>query len=97
MTREVIFHTEAEAEILQALEWYAERSAIAARAFVHELTHVVSLAVRLPETWPKVFGNTRRIVFPRFPFDLIFRLRGETLEIVAVAHQRRRPSYWSDR
>lgn len=97
MTREVILHIEAEVEILQALEWYAERSAIAARAFVHELSRVVSLAVSSPETWPKAVGNTRRIVFPRYPFDLVFRLRGETLEIVAVVHQRRRPGYWADR
>ena len=97
MTREIIFHIDAEADALQALEWYAERSAVAARAFVHELNHVINLAVRSPETWPKAFGDTRRIVFPRFPFDLVFRLRGETIEIVAVAHQRRRPWYWTDR
>jgi toxin ParE1/3/4 len=97
MTREVILHIEAEADVVQALEWYAERSALAARAFVQELSHVIRLAVRSPEAWPKSFGNTRRIVFPRFPFDLVFRIRGETLEIVAVAHQRRRPSYWADR
>ena len=97
MTREVIFHVEAESEVVQALEWYAERSALAARAFVHELSHVVRLAVRSPQAWPKTFGNARRVVFPRFPFDLVFRLRGETIEIVAVAHQRRRPSYWAAR
>jgi plasmid stabilization system protein ParE len=34
MTREVILHPEAEIEILEALDWYAERSALAARAFV---------------------------------------------------------------
>ena len=97
MTREVILHTEAEAEVLQALEWYAERSTIAARAFVQELNRVISLAVRSPETWPRAYGNMRCIVFPRFPFTLVFRLRGGTLEIVAVPHQRRRPSYWSNR
>ena len=97
MTREIIFHIEAETEVLEALEWYAERSAIAARAFVHELNRVVSLAVRSPQTWPRSFGNTRRIVFPRYPFELIFRLKDETVEIIAVAHQRRRPSYWADR
>lgn len=97
MTREVILHIEAEVEVLQALEWYAERSAIAARAFVQELTHVIRLAVRSPETWPKSFGNTRHIVFPRFPFDLVFRLKGQIIEIVAVAHQRRRPWYWTSR
>jgi len=97
MTREIILHAEAEAEALQAVEWYAERSAVAARAFVQELTHVISLAVRSPEAWPRAFGNTRRIVFPRFPFDLVFRLKAGRIEIVAVAHQRRRPFYWRDR
>ena len=97
MNREVILHSEAETEILQALEWYAERSAIAARAFVQELSSMVVLAARSPESWPKSAANTRRIVFPRYPFDLVFRIRGETVEIVAVAHQRRRPAYWQYR
>jgi plasmid stabilization system protein ParE len=97
MIRDVIVHTEAEAEIFQALQWYEERSAVAARAFVQELSRMVLLAVRSPEGWPRSHGNTRHIVFTRFPFDLVFRVKGETMEIVAVAHQRRRPSYWSDR
>ena len=97
MNRELIVHVEAEAEILQALEWYAARSSVAASAFVHELNNMVALAARSPESWSGSFANTRSIVFPRFPFNLIFRVRGETIEIVAVAHQRRRPSYWNDR
>jgi plasmid stabilization system protein ParE len=97
MNRELIVHTEAEEEILQAVAWYAERSLVAARAFVHELSGMVALAAHSPESWPIGFGNTRRIVFPRFPFDLVFRIKGETIEIVAVAHQRRRPSYWRNR
>ena len=97
MNREVIFHIEAETEMLQALEWYAERSAIAARAFVQELSSMIVLASRSPQTWPRSAANTRNIVFPRFPFDLVFRMRGETVEIVAVAHQRRHPAYWQYR
>ena len=97
MTREVILHAEAETEILEALDWYAERSALAARAFVHELNGVIVRAARSPETWPKVFEGARRIVFPHFPFNLVFRMSGDAVEIVAVAHQRRRPSYWKNR
>jgi toxin ParE1/3/4 len=97
MNRELIIHADAEAEILHALEWYAQRSRVAARAFVQELSGMMALAARSPESWPESFGNTRQIVFPRFPFNLVFRIKGETIEIVAVAHQRRRPSYWSDR
>lgn len=97
MTREVILHPEAETEILEALDWYAERSALAARAFVHELNGVIRRAARSPDTWPRAFGDTRRIVFPHFPFNLVFRMSGEVVEVVAVAHQRRRPSYWKNR
>ena len=97
MNRKLIVHAEARLEILEALTWYAERSPVAASAFVQELADMVSLAQRSPQSWPRTSGNTRYIVFARFPFDLVFRLKGETLEIVAVAHQRRRPSYWRNR
>lgn len=97
MIHTIVVHTDAETEILEALAWYAERSALAARAFVQEMMSMVVLADRSPETWPRSFGNTRRIVFPHFPFDLVFRMKGETIDIVAVAHHRRRPWYWRNR
>ena len=97
MNREIILHSEAEAEILGALAWYHERSPLAARAFVQELSHVIRLAAQSPRTWPIKVGNTRRVVFPRFPFDLVFRMKGEAIEIVALAHHRRGPDYWVDR
>lgn len=97
MNRQIIVHSEAEIEILGALAWYQERSRLAARAFVQELTHVVRLAAQSPRTWPIRVGNTRRVVFPRFPFDLVFRMKGEAIAIVALAHHRRRPDYWDNR
>ena len=97
MNRGVTFHPEAEEELLGALAWYEERSSIAAGAFVQEFIRVVRLASDSPDAWPLSSGNTRRIVFPRFPFDLVFRIKRDLIEIVAVAHHRRRPSYWVDR
>ena len=67
MNRKLTVHSEAETEILQALTWYEERSRVAARAFVQELTSMVILATRSPESWARSYGNTRQIVFPRFP------------------------------
>jgi plasmid stabilization system protein ParE len=97
MNRQVILHPAAEEEIDQALAWYAERSAIAARAFVRELIEMVRLAAMSPETWPISYGNTRRIVFPRYPLDPVFRVSDDAVQIVAVAHHRRRPAYWLNR
>ena len=97
MNRQVILHPAAEEEILEALDWYAQRSGLAARAFVHELSSMVLLARRSPESWPRAFGDVRRVVFPHYPFQLMFRAKSDMIEIVAVAHQRRRPFYWRNR
>jgi hypothetical protein len=34
---------------------------------------------------------------PHFPFSLVYRVRHAEIEIVAVAHHRRRPGYWRSR
>jgi plasmid stabilization system protein ParE len=72
MKHKIIFHREAEEQILEALEWYAERSLLAARAFVQEVTSMLVLADRSQETWPRSFGNTRRIIIPHSPSILSF-------------------------
>jgi hypothetical protein len=36
-------------------------------------------------------------VFPKFPFSFIFRVESKFIEIIAVAHHRRRPGFWSSR
>lgn len=38
--------------------------------------------------------NVRRVLVRRFPFNVIYRLRGDELQIVAFAHTRRKPGYW---
>jgi hypothetical protein len=39
----------------------------------------------------------RRVPVRRFPFFVIYRERDEDLQIIAVAHQSRRPGYWRSR
>ena len=97
MNPEVEFHPAAERELLDAEDWYAERSLIAAQALVHEVSLVVERALAAPERWPVHLYGTRRIVFPRFPFSLVYRVRDERVQVIAVAHQSRRPGYWADR
>ena len=50
-----------------------------------------------PDAWPSYFANTQRVLLRRFPFFLVYRVRDERVEIVAVAHARRRPGYWRRR
>ena len=79
------------------MQWYAERSPVAARAFAVEVNACVERVGEAPERWPRYVHGTRRYLFPHFPFSLVYRVRDEEIEIVAVAHHRKRPGYWRSR
>ncbi|MBI3014455.1 MAG: type II toxin-antitoxin system RelE/ParE family toxin [Candidatus Tectomicrobia bacterium] len=93
----VRFHPAAAAEVETARQWYAERSPLAARAFLAEMDLSVERVRGAPQRWPRYVKRTRRYMLPRFPFSVIYRVQGQMIEVVAVAHQRRKPGYWQSR
>lgn len=95
--RGVRFHPRAQDDAEGAEDWYAKRSVLAARAFLTELMASVEAVREAPERWSSYLSGTRRYHFPKFPFSLIYRVSDDTITVVAVAHQRRRPRYWASR
>lgn len=93
----VEFHPAALREVEDAQAWYEDRSLFAASAFLRELTLAVQRIRQAPNRYPSSEAGTRRIFCERFPFTIYYRVRSDTLTIVAVAHQKRRPGYWSSR
>ncbi len=39
----------------------------------------------------------RRFLMSGFPFHILYRQLGADIEVLAVAHYKRRPGYWQDR
>jgi len=98
MIRPVLrFLAAAAAEVEGAAEWYGERSSEAREGFLAELDHAVTMIQEAPGRWPSYLHGTKRILLRRYPFSVVYRLVGTDLQIIAVAHQKRRPGYWSDR
>jgi len=95
--RIVEFHSAAVKEADAAFSWYAERNLLAARAFTQELNHSVEMIREAPERWPQFGSTARRYVMPLFPFSLVYRLKGQGVEIIAIAHHKRKPGYWHSR
>ena len=83
----------------EARDRYAERSPQAARGFLIALAEGVQVILEAPERWPKHRYGCRRYLFQnQYPYALIYRLlKDGPVEIVAVAHHRRRPDYWKAR
>lgn len=96
-SRAVELHREAVAEAQAAREWYDERGLALGKVFVAELDRAIDRIVESPERWPKFEAGTRRYLMRRFPFMVIYRQRGEVIQVLAVAHARRKPGYWRHR
>jgi plasmid stabilization system protein ParE len=79
------------------VEWYLERNEIAAVEFIAEVDRAIDRVVSAPKRWPSGDNATRKFVLPRFPFAIFYRERDYGVQILAVAHGRRRPGYWKDR
>jgi plasmid stabilization system protein ParE len=62
-----------------------------------ETQRVTQLLFQTPLIGEIVGGPFRRFASRRFPFALIYRIDGDRLRILAVAHRRRHPGYWSER
>ena len=91
---EVRFHPAAAAEAEAGRLWYFERNPRAANAFVLELDLAIHRIREAPEQWPTIKKGVRRYVLPTFPFNLVYRVRRNIIEVVAVARQKRKPGYW---
>ena len=97
MARTVEVHPEAVLEAQAAYRWYRERNQTAADALLAELDRAVDLISEKPRQWPTYLHGTRHFLLRRFPFAVVYRELGDTVQIVAVAHGRRKPGYWKSR
>jgi plasmid stabilization system protein ParE len=91
------FLAEARAEVRDAFEWYRERSPRAAARFLAEVERAMVLIREAPDVWPVFEEGTRRYVLSGFPYSVIYRVRGGSLQVVALAHHKRKPMYWQSR
>ena len=93
------FHPGADEDFFAALRFYREReSNEVAQDFEAELRRCTGLLLRHPEIAPATGPRyVRRMVLNRFPYNLYYVIAGDLIRILAVAHQSRRPGYWSSR
>ena len=87
----------AEEEIREAFFWYFERSPLAAEAFRNELFAAIDKLAADPTMWPAEDDNVHYYVLRRFPYTVHYEFDAYTVTVLAIAHHRRRPRYWTER
>jgi toxin ParE1/3/4 len=85
-------------ELHEASDFYVSHANLdLARAFIDEFDRVTKLLVSSPNLGAVWRNGRRRYGLRRFPYCVIYQVTPNELRVIAVAHQRRRPSYWSNR
>ena len=89
---------EADRELTESARYYGrEGGTELGRAFIEEYERVLALVCARPGIGVRWGKGRRRFPMRKFPYSVIYYVRGEELRVVALAHQRRRPEYWSGR
>jgi toxin ParE1/3/4 len=97
VAKPIEFHDEASAELEAAFDWYFARSERVASEFLQDVNRAIEMIIEAPERWPVGIKNTRRFLLGRFPFAVVYRELPSKVQVLAVAHGRRRAGYWKER
>ncbi len=91
------FHPKAEAEMLKAATWYETQQADLGKRFLASIQDAINRIDLNPELYAMIHLDVRRCLTKTFPFGVLFRIKPDIVEVVAVMHLHRDPDYWKTR
>ncbi len=87
MIQTVVFHPAVEGEVADAYHWYEQRRRGLGHAFLAACDLAYEQLHSTLECGPVVYGdNVRRIILPRFPYVVYYRLTDRRAEVLAIQH-----------
>lgn len=87
----------ASADIEAAHAWYESQRAGLGNEFRAALGIVWELLDRFPEAGPNIDLGVRRVIVPRFPYAVYYRIVNTNIEVHGCLHQHRDPRAWRER
>ena len=90
----VRYHEAAEDELLHEIGYLELQSPGLGRRFFTEVQRAENRIAEFPESAPEIASGIRKCVLRKFRFSLIYSIERDSLLVLAVAHQSRRPGYW---
>jgi toxin ParE1/3/4 len=90
-------HPEADIEGIEAAGYIASDDVHEGELFKEALENAVMWACREPLIFRCFEDDFRKVKVGKFRYALVFRIRGDEVQVLAVAHMSRRPGYWKQR
>lgn len=97
MSPRIVLRPEAEADLLQARNWYEQEGSELAEAFTNSLEEMIARIETMPELYAVALENIRRGKLRRFPYLVYYRVLSDRIEVIGVLHGSRNPRVWQGR
>lgn len=98
MRTAIEFRPNAQAETLEAFDWYEKEEPGLGWLFREALEEKIEVIARRPSIFQRIDNSRyRRAVLETFPFIIIFTEEEDTLVVVSVFHTSRNPIVWRGR
>ena len=91
------FHPEARDEFVAAADYYSAAVPGLGDRFLLAVRRTLDMVLTHPTSGAPRRATARRVLVTGFPYDVVYQVREDLVEVLAVAHQRRRPNYWRKR
>jgi plasmid stabilization system protein ParE len=92
---------EAAVEMAEAASWYEQHRVGLGLEFLAAVDAAVARIAENPRIGSRTPGvddeDIRRVFIRRFPYHVVYIELPDRLQVLAVAHDRRRPAYWVGR
>ena len=90
-------HRLAERELNEAAQYYDLENPGLGSSFLAEVDRCLESIEAHPEAGAILRGSVRRRLLRRFPYALLYKIKPDTIRILAVMNLKRRPTYWVGR
>ncbi len=93
----VVFHADAESELIEAAAYYEAQQCDLGKRFLTSVQDAINRIVVNPLLYPVIDLDVRRCLTRTFPFGVLFRDHPHNIQVIAVMHLHREPTYWKNR
>ena len=94
---QLFFSEAAKQELDDAFNWLEQEQAGLGYRFTADVDEALKRIRQQPHAWHQLGATLRRCLLKHFRYGLIYRICGEQIEVLAVAHTSRQPDYWQNR
>ncbi|MGE5341545.1 MAG: type II toxin-antitoxin system RelE/ParE family toxin [Candidatus Omnitrophota bacterium] len=91
MNYQIIIRPEAEKDLSESYRWYQEKVPGLGSEFLRCVDSALDLITKSPKLYQEVYKNIRRAIIHRFPYEIFYVIKGDTVIVLAVFHAKRNP------